>query len=73
MWEYQVVGWAAQNSHGGRSGPAGAASMLNEKGTEGWELVAVTPAAANSPAGHWWVFKRPRGDGDQGDQAGSAG
>lgn len=73
MWEYQVVGWAAQNSHGGRSGPAGAASMLNEKGSEGWELVAVTPAAANSPAGHWWVFKRQRGDGDGREEQGSAG
>lgn len=47
--------------------------MLNEKGSEGWELVAVTPAAANSPAGHWWVFKRQRGDGDGHEEQGSAG
>lgn len=60
MWEYEVLGWAPQNSHGGRSGPAGAASLLNEKGREGWELVAVTPAAGNAPTGHWWVFKRQR-------------
>ena len=70
MWEYDVVGWGHQNSHGGRSGPAGAASMLNERGRQGWELVAVSPSPANAPSGTWFVFKREAGSsGAEGEPA----
>ena len=55
-YQYQVTIWNEKASHNTITGVEGLGALLNDRGAEGWELVAVVPR----PNGDLWHhFKHP--------------
>jgi len=54
-WDYEVVNWTSSSEWAGEAGEPGMKAMLLTKGTEGWELIAVTQAET----GYTFFLKKP--------------
>jgi hypothetical protein len=56
QWEHHVFWWNLSTRWGGKKGSPGIRAMLQARGEDGWELVAVTDSPEN---GYTFFFKRP--------------
>jgi len=57
IWEYKIdVGYIVSS----KPKPNEMLDVLDERGKQGWELVAFVPSEVTSDKFDWWVYKRPK-------------